>query len=442
MGIAPIRSVHSRIHMTPLAKKLAARIRASGPLTVAEYMSACLSDPEHGYYMRQEPFGGAGDFVTAPEVSQMFGELVGLWSVAAWELIGEPSEFVFAELGPGRGTLMADMVRTAMVKPAFLRAARFHLIETSPRLREVQEQALAPTGLTFNWHDTLEELPVGPTVAIANEFFDALPVRQFQLRGGQWAERVVGLDGNGAFELGLAPVEHQPSGPDLPDDTVVEASPVGGAAMALLAARFASVGGAVLVVDYGSATPGVGSTLQAVRDHKYHDPLETPGEADLTAHVDFSALARAATEAGSEVREIMSQGEFLIRMGLVERAKILGRGKEAKIRDEIAKAMERLASPKAMGQLFKVMAVSAPGQRLPIFDADRSRAEPAQAKPAESASTEPKSADDSQTVARPAKVRQRSADKTSKKPKAKRTSKRRRSPKPSPGHEKDRATKH
>ena len=428
--------------MTPLAEKLAARIRASGPLTVAEYMSACLSDPDHGYYMRREPFGRAGDFITAPEVSQMFGELVGLWSVAAWELMGEPPEFVFAELGPGRGTLMADIIRTALVKPAFLQAARFHLVETSPRLREVQEQMLSPTGLTFNWHVGLEGVPVGPTIAIANEFFDAMPVRQFQRRGGQWAERVVGLDGNGAFVLGLAPVEHQPSGPDLPDDTIVEASPAGGATMAMLAARFASAGGAVLVVDYGSAKPGVGSTLQAVRDHKYHDPLEAPGEADLTAHVDFSALKRAATEAGSEVREIMSQGEFLIRMGLVERAKVLGRGKEAKIRDAIAEAMERLAGPKAMGQLFKVMAVSAPGQRLPIFDADRQSAEPAKPEPTESEPAEPGTADESPTVARSATVRSRSGGKTSKKPRAKRVSKRRRSPKPSPGHEKDRATKH
>jgi NADH dehydrogenase [ubiquinone] 1 alpha subcomplex assembly factor 7 len=409
--------------VTPLAKKLKSRIRAAGPMTIADFMAACLGDPEHGYYMQREPFGESGDFITAPEISQIFGELIGLWAVAAWELMGEPDDFAFVELGPGRGTLMADMVRTALVKVPFLRAARFHLVENSPRLRQVQEKTLAPTGLDFTWHDRMEDIPPGPAIVIANEFFDALPVRQFQWREGKWSERVIGLDGDDGFVVGLAPVERQPSGLDLPDETIVEASPASAAIMENLAARLVQHGGAALVIDYGSIKPGVGDTLQAVADHKYQDPFARPGEADLTAHVDFSALARAATGAGGEVRPVMTQGEFLIRLGLVERANVLGREKDTATRDKIASAIDRLAGPKAMGNLFKVLPVSAPGQRLPVFDADRPAPDHQPAEQPES-SPPPKS----------------TATKPKSKPRAKRRSKGKE--KPTTGHEKDRTTKH
>lgn len=430
--------------MTPLASKLADRIRAEGPMTVAEYMAACLGDPEHGYYMRSEPFGRAGDFITAPEVSQMFGELVGLWAVAAWELMDEPSSFALVELGPGRGTLMADMVRTGLIKPDFLRAASFHLVENSPRLREVQRQTLAPTGLTFTWHEALEAIPPGPAIFIANEFFDAMPIRQFQWRDGRWSERMVGLDEDERFAFGLAPVEHQPAdAPALPEETIVEASPTGNAIMTRMAMRLAAGGGAALVIDYGSATPGVGSTLQAVRDHKYDDPFGSPGEADVTAHVDFSALTRTAAEAGADPRTVMGQGEFLVRMGLVERAKVLGRGKEQPVRDAIATAMERLASPKAMGELFKVLALSAPGQTLPVFDVDRSPppqhpATPETADDGEDAPAEPAPAAKKKRTRQAAKPKSGSKSK----PKAKSGSKAKSSPKPTPGHEKGGPTRH
>lgn len=354
--------------MTPLAEKMAALIRAAGPLTVADYMAMCLADPEYGYYMRREPFGRTGDFITAPEISQIFGELIGLWAVAVWEMMGQPRPFVLAELGPGRGTLMADMLRTAKIKPEYLRAADVHLVEMSPRLREIQKQTLTASGLAVHWHGSVADLPPGPAIIVANEFFDALPIRQFQWTEKRWAERVVGLSDAGALAFGLVPVEQRPAGVPLPDGAIIEASPAGKAVMTTLAERFKRYGGAALVVDYGAAEPGTGSTLQAVRAHKYDDPLAAPGEADVTAHVDFAALARAATAAGAEVRTLIGQGEFLIRLGLVDRANVLGRGKDKKTRDAIAAAIERLAAPKAMGTLFKVLAVSAPKLKLPLFD--------------------------------------------------------------------------
>ena len=354
--------------MTPLAEKLVAQIRANGPITVADFMAACLADPQHGYYMRGEPFGRAGDFITAPEISQIFGELIGLWAIAVWEMLGSPDPFVLAELGPGRGTLMADMLRTGGVKPAFLRAASVHLVEMSPRLREVQKAALAPTGQAVHWHARIDDIPHAPTVFIANEFFDAMPVRQFQWQDGGWAERVIGLNDDGEFTFGLSPVSQRPAEVSLPDGAVVEASPTGKAVMTLIGERIARDRGAALIIDYGSDQPGIGDTLQAVRAHKYESPFAMPGEADVTCHVDFSALARTAGEAGIEPRPVIGQGEFLVRLGLVERANVLGRDKDAKTRDQIASAIERLAGPKAMGKLFKVLAVASPGLKLPIFD--------------------------------------------------------------------------
>jgi NADH dehydrogenase [ubiquinone] 1 alpha subcomplex assembly factor 7 len=354
--------------MTPLAEKLTRHIEAAGPITVADFMGACLADPEHGYYMRREPFGRAGDFVTAPEVSQIFGELIGIWAVAVWEMMGSPRRFVLAELGPGRGTLMADMIRTSLIKPTFLQAADIHLVEISPRLRELQQQKLAPTGLAIHWHRRIEDLPDGPAIVVANEFFDALPIHQFQWANGRWSERVVGLTADGKLAFGLRPVDHRPPGVALPDGTLIETSPAAKGAIAAIAGRLKSDGGAALVVDYGSASPGTVSTLQAVRAHKYDDPFAAPGEADITAHVDFAALARAATEAGAIARPLMRQGEFLIRLGLVERANVLGRDKDTAARDAIAAGIERLAAPKAMGDLFKVLAISAPGLLLPVFD--------------------------------------------------------------------------
>ena len=429
--------------MTVLADRLIARIRAAGPMTIAEFMAACLGDPAHGYYMTQEPFGRGGDFVTAPEVSQMFGELIGAWAIATWQAMDRPARIVLAELGPGRGTLMADLLRAARLAPAFLAAAEVHLVETSPRLREAQAATLA--GARATWHGRIEEIPAGPLLLLANEFFDALPIRQFVTTPEGVAERMVGLDGEGRLAFGLRPVlassephppqasltaapppkrsylprkggeEHMrpapssattapvtgpetvrqvpaspPAGeagfprfatqidwksgrgvatrPLVEPGAIVEFSPAGTAIMATIAARLARDGGAALVVDYGYAGPAAGDTLQAVRRHGYDDVLGHPGEADLTAHVDFAALAQAANEAGAVAWPLLTQGEFLARLGLAERSAALARGKDAKAAAAIAAAAERLAGPQAMGNLFKVLAVSAPGLRLPGFD--------------------------------------------------------------------------
>jgi NADH dehydrogenase [ubiquinone] 1 alpha subcomplex assembly factor 7 len=354
--------------MTPLAAKLQAEIRATGPMTVADYMSRCLADPEHGYYMRGDPFGRSGDFVTAPEVSQMFGELIGLFAVAVWERLGEPKNVILAELGPGRGTLMADMLRAAAVKPSFLAAADIHLVEIGPRLKEIQRASLAASRAAIHWHARLADVPDGPIILIANEFFDALPIRQFQWRGGQWAERMVGLAGDGSLVVGLRPIEQRAAEIALPEDAVVEAGTARDSVAAEIGARVARFGGAALIVDYGSERSGYGDTLQAVKAHRYDHPLANPGEADLTAHVDFPALARAAAAAGAESRSVMRQGEFLLRLGLIQRAEVLARGKDEKTRNAVAAAMDRLAGKKAMGELFKVLAVASPGLKLPAFD--------------------------------------------------------------------------
>ncbi len=354
--------------MSPLGEKLISRIRAFGPMTVAEYMEACLADPVYGYYMRREPFGRYGDFVTAPEVSQIFGELIGVWAVVAWEAMGSPRDFVLAELGPGRGTLMADLLRVVRVMPGFTAAAEIHLVETSPRLRAIQERTLAGCGSKIHWHTRIGALPAGPLVVIANEFFDALPIRQFRWGDERWAERMVGLDAEGRLAFGLRPLDQRPLARPLPDGAIVETSPIATAVMATLAGRIAATGGALLAIDYGSDRPGYGDTLQAVKAHQYTDPLAEPGEADLTAHVDFAALARVAAEAGAKAHPLIGQGEFLARLGIGPRADALAAGKDEATQGGVRAALERLTGPAAMGELFKVLAVGAPGLLMPAFD--------------------------------------------------------------------------
>lgn len=356
--------------MTPLGEKLLSRIRAYGPMTVAEFMEACLSDPHYGYYMRREPFGRYGDFVTAPEVSQIFGELIGIWAIVVWQAMGSPREFVLAELGPGRGTLMADVLRIGQIMPEFTAAARVHLIETSPRLVGIQEKTLAGYGTAIHWHSRIEALPPGPMIAIANEFFDALPIRQFRWSSDGWSERVICVGDDGKLAFGLQPVEQRPLAAPLPDGAIIETSPIGTAIMETISGRIAATGGALLAIDYGTERPGHGDTLQAVREHKYADPLAAPGEVDLTAHVDFATLASTATAAGARPRPLLSQGDFLNRLGLASRVETLAEGKDAETQQTLEASAERLAGPKTMGDLFKVLAVSAPDLLLPAFDQD------------------------------------------------------------------------
>ncbi|WP_349370623.1 SAM-dependent methyltransferase [Salinarimonas sp.] len=350
--------------MTELEREIRTMIAAEGPIPVSRYMALCLGHPRLGYYMTRDPIGMAGDFVTAPEISQMFGELVGLWAAQTWMDLGSPSPFALVELGPGRGTLMADALRAARVAPGFLDAAQVHLVETSPILREKQRATLAgvPDG-RIAWHAGLEAVPDLPLIALANEFFDALPVRQLVRDRGAWRERLVGLDADDRLAFGLSP-DADPSIPyDAPEGQVLEIAAAGIPVMRALAGRIVAAGGAALAIDYGHARTGFADTLQAVRRHAFADPLEDPGEADVTAHVDFAQLAAAAREAGALVHGPVTQGAFLEALGIEARARALAARASAKQAEEIGGALQRLAGEGEddMGVLFKAMAVTHPG---------------------------------------------------------------------------------
>lgn len=348
----------------PLKDEIRALIEAEGPISVGRYMALCLGHPRHGYYVTRDPFGAGGDFITAPEISQMFGELIGLWAVACWQQMGEPSSFRLVELGPGRGTLMADALRAARLVPAFGAAMRLHLVEMSPVLRSRQAETLkdhAP-----QWHDRIEDVPEGPAIVVANEFFDALPVDQFVRGAGGWHERRVGLDEAGSLIFGLDPRPFRPieafaAGFPRPADGDLLERMESGPARAL-AARLAAQGGTALALDYGHARSGFGDTLQAMKDHRFTDPLAEPGEADLTAHVDFAALADMARVAGARAFGPLTQGDFLRRLGVEARAATLMRSASEAQKAAIGSALTRLtgAGTGEMGTLFKVLALAAP----------------------------------------------------------------------------------
>lgn len=360
--------------MTPLARRIAETIRAAGPISVADYMALCLFDPKHGYYITREPFGRDGDFTTAPEISQMFGEIIGVWLVGAWQRIGCPSPVTLAEIGPGRGTLMADMLRTvAKLAPDLLAAVDVVMVETSPRLTELQKHALGNVDASIAWASTIDALPARPILVVANELFDAIPVRQYVRTESGWHERLVGLDDGGrlAFVAGPATLEATllpPVASSAPAGSIVEVAPARTAMMDTIAANIAACGGAGLFIDYGHAEPAVGDTLQTMRSHAYDDVLAHPGEADLTSHVDFAALASEARRHGLAAR-LLTQGHFLLRMGLLERAGRLGTDAGETERDRLRGEVERLANPAAMGDLFKVLCVAPPDQNPFPFDA-------------------------------------------------------------------------
>jgi len=341
--------------MTALADLLLRRIRASGPLTIADYMADCLLHPEHGYYTTRPPFGAEGDFITAPEISQMFGEVLGLCVAQAWQDQGAPSAFVLAELGPGRGTLMADVLRATRGVPGFAAAARVLLIEASPALRTRQKAALAPHPV--QWADSIDALPEVPLFLLANEFFDALPIRQFQRHAAGWQERLVGeRDGRLAFGLSaairIAALEHRLA--DTVAGDIVETCAPAQAIVAGLAARIGRHGGAALLIDYGDWRSR-GDTLQALRRHAFADPLADPGEADLTAHVDFEALAQAAAPCAATGP--VPQGVLLERLGITARAQALAGRMTGAARTAHVAAHRRLTHPGEMGQLFKALAL-------------------------------------------------------------------------------------
>jgi len=340
--------------VSALAALIERRIRAEGPISIADYMAEALLHPEHGYYTTRDPLGARGDFITAPEVSQIFGELLGLWCADAWNKLGRPPQVILAELGPGRGTLMRDALRALRVIPEFRRALRLHLVERSPALRRAQRATLADAAPL--WHDDLAELPEGPLILIANEFLDALPVRQLVRMADGWHERRVGLDAEGALTLTLDPM--LAAAPDnAPPGSVRELRPAAAALAERLAARLRAQSGFALFIDYGYAESAFGDTLQALRAHRPHAVLAAPGEADLTAHVDFAAFAAAARRAGARVWGPLPQGALLARLGLAERAAALIAGADPAQIAAIESGSRRLVHPLEMGALFKALAL-------------------------------------------------------------------------------------
>jgi NADH dehydrogenase [ubiquinone] 1 alpha subcomplex assembly factor 7 len=351
---------------SPLEERLIALIKSMGPISIADYMADALGHPHHGYYMTGAPIGADGDFTTSPEISQVFGELIGAWLVQSWSEMGEPARFNLVELGPGRGVLMADILRTARLRPGFLSAAELHLVETSGRMRHEQSRRLSGSAPQPNFADEFADIPAAPTLLVANEFFDCLPIRQYQRLAEGWRERRIGVSSDGAaLAFTHGPTPPPPDTPLPPAAATAEGAifEVCDAALALsveIAKTLAAQGGRALIIDYGHLQSGLGDTLQAVRRHAFWPVLQAPGQADLTAHVDFEALSRAAIEAGAAVFGPTTQGAFLSRLGLDARLERLVVGRSADDATRLREGARRLAAPDAMGEIFKVVCLSAP----------------------------------------------------------------------------------
>ncbi len=356
--------------MTPLEANIRRQIEHAGPMTVAEYWTHCLFDPQHGYYTTRVPIGAAGDFTTAPEISQVFGEMLAAWWLAAARQNGISPDLV--EIGPGKGTLMDDLLRTlAKLDSSLNQSLSVHMVEVSPRLTTMQQEKLAGSGFQVIWHETIATLPKTPVGIIANELFDAIPIRQFIKSGKDWNEVTVTISETG--ELGFAaspasldravlPEVHE----DQPDGTLFEYAPAREALMQDLSHHIKEQGGFGLFIDYGHAASGFGDTLQALKNHAFANLLENPGEADITSHVDFQSLAAAAIASGLNASEILAQGEFLTRIGITERAASLARS-QPQLRDSLETAIDRLVSSKQMGSLFKVLGIAHPSVTLPAL---------------------------------------------------------------------------
>jgi SAM-dependent MidA family methyltransferase len=345
---------------SPLEAEIAQRITAQGSVSVAEYMALCLAH----YYGTRDPLGRSGDFITAPEVSQMFGELIGLWMAAVWQQMRAPSPVPIVELGPGRGTLMVDALRAAKIMPGFREAISLHLVEISPVLQAKQRETLRDSDVSIAWHDRLDDIPDGPAIIVANEFFDALPAHQAVKRADGWHERRIGIvEGRFVFTEAsetLPHLEHLPLSIGNAHHGAIFEWRDEDAARAL--GQRVAQGGAALVIDYGHAQSAEGETLQAVGAHAYADPLTRPGELDLTAHVDFEALISAATSAGAKAFGPVTQADFLRRVGIEQRAATLKAKATAKLAAEIDAALARLTGSgrKDMGRLLKAVAFAGP----------------------------------------------------------------------------------
>jgi SAM-dependent MidA family methyltransferase len=355
---------------SPLEVEIRKRIKLAGPMPVRQFMAMCLTHPDHGYYITRDPFGASGDFITSPEISQVFGELIGLWAASVWHMMGQPENVRLIELGPGRGTMLIDAMRAAQVVPAFRSAIVLHLVEVNPKLRERQQQMLGTIDVPAMWHETFDDVPDGPAIILANEFFDALPINQAIKQFNGWYERVVEVDASDNLVFGIAsdviPLFDQlvPAG--------VRDAPVG----AIYEWRTDNVGlgigqrmtrepGAALIIDYGHLKSEAGDTLQAVGSHNFVSPLLNPGEVDLTAHVDFEAIASAADSMGARIHGPIDQARLLRNLGVEKRASALKAYASPEKGAEIDSACQRLLgeSRTGMGKLFKALAITHPDMK-------------------------------------------------------------------------------
>jgi SAM-dependent MidA family methyltransferase len=353
---------------TPLGRRIAALIGAQGPMSIAQFMTLALHDPLNGYYATRDPLGAEGDFITAPEISQMFGELIGLWLAQTWHEQGKPARPRLVELGPGRGTLMRDALRAMKLMPEFRNQLEVVLVEMSPALRHVQEATLKDCGVKLRWTESFGSITADrPLYLVANEFFDALPIRQYVHTERGWCERMVTADADGALSFALSPMTASGIAADrdgAPTGGVYEASAAGAALAETIAHVIAACGGAALVVDYGYETAGFGETLQAVAGHSFAGVLDRPGESDLSAHVDFNALADAAARGGADVWGAVEQGDFLRELGIEQRALRLAHG-DAEAIKLLNAQVERLIQVDQMGALFKALAIMPHGAPTP-----------------------------------------------------------------------------
>jgi NADH dehydrogenase [ubiquinone] 1 alpha subcomplex assembly factor 7 len=345
-----------------LSEQIDAQIRETGPMSLSTYMGLALSHPRHGYYTTGRPIGAQGDFITAPEISQMFGELIGFFFVNLWQQMGQPSSFTLLELGPGRGTLMADALRAASRAEGFENALHLQLFEQNALLKGEQEKRLGK--YSPYWASEIDAFGDDPIFVIANEFFDALPIKQFVKTDDGWHERLIGLrDDARVFGLSPTPISESAAPPEVHGAYAGEVLELGTAAvdaMQRLSRKIALQGGAILAIDYGYERTQTGETLQAAKSHAFAEPLEAPGDADISAHVNFGVLAAAARATGLATAPLANQGDFLIRLGLGQRAKALAQANPAEA-GNVARAIERLTAPDQMGTLFKVLCAHSPG---------------------------------------------------------------------------------
>ena len=366
--------------MSKLEDRIKARITAEGPMSVAEYMAVCLLDPTDGYYPTRDPLGSDGDFITAPEISQMFGEVIALWCIQSWIDLGRPPTLNLIELGPGRGIMMSDILRTATLDPAFEKALTVTLIEASAALEAVQAKTLANAGVPVNWASDLAKAPNGPTLIIGNEFLDCLPIRQFIQKDpfagkAGWHERLVALDDEKRLSFGVAPVaisellqEDLPSGiEDARSEDLLEICPSARQIIDHLSVRFGAHPCRALFIDYGPDVTEFGDTLQALKRHEKVGVFSDPGNTDLTARVDFAALQEMAKAVSLPVTNAAPQREFLSKLGIEMRAVALSKSSSnPDARAKIARQLHRLMDSEEMGELFKAICIQSTGLPLPL----------------------------------------------------------------------------